>query len=85
MTGAVIDLCGSNIQLELAPVDRPSKYFAIAAAVGGLCGGLGTTVGGFLAQLNYIGGLEGVTSNLKTYTAMVLSCKLKKDREKIWQ
>jgi len=59
-TGAAIDLCGSNIQMELAPVDRPSRYFAIAAAVGGVSGGLGTTVGSFLAQLDYIGGLPGL-------------------------
>ncbi len=44
MSGAAIDLYGSNIQMELAPVDRLSRYFAIAAAVGGICGGLGTTV-----------------------------------------
>ena len=59
VAGAAIDLCGSNIQLELAPVDRPSRYFAIAAVVGGI-GGVGTTAGGFLAQLNYIGGLPGL-------------------------
>jgi MFS family permease len=43
--GAALDLCGSNIQMELAPVDRPSRYFAIAAAVGGICGGLGKQCG----------------------------------------
>ena len=59
-TGAAIDLCSSNIQMEIAPLDRPSKYFAIAAAVAGVCGGLGTTAGGFLAQLNIIGGLPGL-------------------------
>ena len=57
--GAAVDLCGSNIQMELAPVDRPSKYFAFAAAVGGIGGGLGATAGG-LAQLDYIGGLPGL-------------------------
>lgn len=40
VTEAAIDLCDSNIQLKLAPVDRPSKYFAIAAAGSGICGGL---------------------------------------------
>ena len=59
-TGAAIDLCNNNIQMEVAPVERPSKYFAIAAAVGGIGGGLGSTVGGFLAQLNYMGGLSGL-------------------------
>jgi MFS family permease len=58
--GAAVDLCSSNIQMELAPVDRPSGYFAIAAAVAGICGGLGTTAGSFLAQLDYIGGLPGL-------------------------
>ncbi len=59
-TGAAIDLCSSNIQMELAPVDRPSRYFAIAAAVAGVCGGLGTTAGSFLAESDYIGGLPGL-------------------------
>ena len=59
-TGAAVDLCGSNIQMELAPVDRPAGYFAIAAAVAGICGGLGTTAGSFLAQADYIGGLPGL-------------------------
>lgn len=58
--GAAIDLCGSNIQMELAPLERPSGYFATAAAVGGICGGLGTTAGGFLAGMDYIGGLPGL-------------------------
>jgi len=58
--GAAIDLCNNNIQMELAPVERPSKYFAIAAAVAGVSGGLGTTAGGFLAQLDYTGGLPGL-------------------------
>ena len=46
--------------MELAPVDRPSGYFAIAAAVAGVCGGLGTTAGSFLVQLDSLGGLPGV-------------------------
>lgn len=58
--GAAIDLCNNNIQMEVAPLDRPSQYFAIAAAVTGVCGGLGSTVGGLLAQLNLIGGLPGL-------------------------
>lgn len=58
--GAAIELCSSNIQMELAPVERPSGYFATAAAVAGICGGLGTTAGSFLAQLDYIGGLPGL-------------------------
>ena len=58
--GAAVELCGSNIQMELAPVDRPAGYFAIAAAVAGICGGLGTTAGSFLVQADYIGGLPGL-------------------------
>ena len=58
--GAAIELCNSNIQMEMAPLDRPSQYFAIAAAVTGVSGGLGSTVGGFLAQLDIIGGLPGL-------------------------
>lgn len=58
--GAAVDLCNNNIQMELASGERPSKYFATAAAVAGICGGLGTTSGGFLAELNYIGGLPAL-------------------------
>ena len=58
--GAAIDLCNNNIQMELASVEHPAKYFAIAAAVAGVSGGLGTTAGGFLAQLDYTGGLPGL-------------------------
>lgn len=58
--GAAVDLCNSNIQMEMAPLNRPSQYFAIAAAVTGVCGGLGSTAGGFLAQLDIIGGLPGL-------------------------
>jgi MFS family permease len=58
--GAAIDLCNSNIQMEVAPVDCPSQYFAIAAAITGVSGGLGSAAGGFLAQLDIIGGLPGL-------------------------
>ncbi len=57
---AAIELCSSNIQMSVAPLDRPSQYFAIAAAVAGVSGGLGSTVGGFIAGLNIIGGLPGL-------------------------
>lgn len=59
-TGAAIDLCSNNIQLEVAPAEHPTKYFAIAAAVAGVCGALGITVGSQLAQLTWIGGLPGL-------------------------
>lgn len=59
-TWAAIDLCSSNIQMEMAPLKHPSTYFAIASAVAGVCGALGTTAGGFLAQLADVGGLPGL-------------------------
>ncbi len=59
-TCAAIDLCSSNIQMELAPSKHPSTYFAIAAAVAGVSGGLGITAGGQLAQLDQVGGLPGL-------------------------
>jgi len=50
-TLGAIGLCTNNIQMEIASIEQPSTYFAIAAAVSGLAGALGTTVGGFLAEL----------------------------------
>ncbi|WP_333470630.1 MFS transporter [Microcoleus sp. herbarium12] len=50
-TLGAIALCTNNIQMEIAPIEQPSTYFAIAAAVSGVAGGLGTTAGGFLAEL----------------------------------
>ena len=50
-TLAAVELCLSNIQMELAPKARQSGYFAIAAAVMGIAGALGTTAGGFIAEL----------------------------------
>lgn len=58
--GAVLDLCNVNIQMKVAPLERPSQYFALAAAVTGVSGGLGSIVGGFLAQLDLMGGLPGL-------------------------
>ncbi len=59
-TWAAIELCSSNIQMEVAPTEHPSSYFAVAAAVAGVCGALGTTAGGFLSEIPYIGGLPGL-------------------------
>ncbi len=59
-TWAAIDLCNNNIQLDIAPVAHQSKYFAAAAAIAGVSGALGTTVGGFLAELADYGGLPGL-------------------------
>ncbi|MEG4519994.1 MULTISPECIES: MFS transporter [unclassified Microcoleus] len=50
-TLGAIGLCTNNIQMEIASIEQPSTYFAIAAAVAGLAGALGTTAGGFLAEL----------------------------------
>jgi len=51
-TLGAIGLCSNNIQMEIASIEQPSTYFAIAAAaVSGLAGALGTTGGGFLAEL----------------------------------
>lgn len=48
---AALELCLANIQMELAPPARQSGYFAIAAALMGVTGALGTTVGSLLAEL----------------------------------
>jgi len=50
-TLGAIALCTNNIQMEIAPIEQPSSYFAIAAAVSGVAGALGTTAGGFLGEL----------------------------------
>ncbi|GAB1543969.1 MFS transporter [Scytonema sp. NUACC21] len=57
---AASELCINNIQMSVAPVDRPSQYFALAAAVAGVGGGLGSTVGGFIAGLDFVAGLPGL-------------------------
>ncbi|MBN4006807.1 MFS transporter [Nostoc sp. LPT] len=59
-TWAAIDLCSNNIQLDIAPIKNQSIYFAIAAAVAGASGALGTTIGSFLVQFAQSGGLLGL-------------------------
>jgi MFS family permease len=59
-TLAAIDLCNNNLQLEIAPVKNQSIYFAIASAVAGVSGALGTTIGGFIAQFAEQGALLGL-------------------------
>ncbi|MEH2026610.1 MFS transporter [Nostoc sp.] len=59
-TWAAIDLCSNNIQLAIAPIKNQSIYFAIAAAVAGASGALGTTIGSFLLQFSQSGGLLGL-------------------------
>lgn len=56
-TGAAIELCTNNLQLGVAPIQNQAKYFAIAAAVTGVCGACGTTLGGFIASHLTWGGL----------------------------
>jgi MFS family permease len=50
-TLGAIGLCTNNIQMEIASIEQPSTYFAIGAAVSGVAGALGTTAGGFVAEL----------------------------------
>lgn len=58
---AALDLTSNNIQMSVAPCLRTQAgYFAIASAITGVMGALGTATGGFLAQLNIIGGLPGL-------------------------
>lgn len=59
-TWAAIDLCSNNIQMSIAPVKSQAVYFAIASAVAGVTGALGTATGGFLAQFDNLGGLPGL-------------------------
>ncbi|MDX2215814.1 MAG: MFS transporter [Oculatellaceae cyanobacterium bins.114] len=59
-TWAAIDLCSNNMQLGVAPIYNQATYFAIAAAIAGVSGALGTTVGGYLAQFADYGGLPGL-------------------------
>ncbi|OBQ19375.1 MFS transporter [Anabaena sp. AL93] len=60
ITWAGVDLCSTNMYLGIAPVRNKSIYFAIVAAVGGVSGALGTTIGGFIAQSPNFGGLLGL-------------------------
>jgi MFS family permease len=58
---AALDLTSNNIQMSVAPCLRTQTgYFAIASAITGVMGALGTATGGFLAQVNIIGGLPGL-------------------------
>lgn len=59
-TWAGIDLCNNNLQLGVAPVRQQANYFAIAAAISGVCGALGTTAGGWLVESAHYGGMPGL-------------------------
>jgi Na+/melibiose symporter-like transporter len=56
-TWAAIDLCSGNLMMSVTPLRNQSIYFAIAAAVPGVTGAMGITVGGFVATVTNFGGL----------------------------
>jgi MFS family permease len=58
-TWAAIDLCSNNLQIGVAPARNQASYFAVAAAIAGVSGALGTTAGGLLTQFANSGGLLG--------------------------
>jgi hypothetical protein len=72
-TWAAIDLCTNNLMMGIAPLRHQSNYFAIAGAIAGITGALGTTVGSFLATVPAAGGLLGlfVLSGLLRMAALV--------------
>src|SRR4028118_1372598 len=59
-TWAANDLCSANLMMAVTPLRNQSIYFAIAAAVPGIAGAMGITVGGFVATLTNFGGLPTV-------------------------
>lgn len=59
-TWAAIDLCTNNLQIGVAPVQNQTAYFGIVAAVAGVSGALGTLAGGYMAQIDGLGGLFGI-------------------------
>ncbi|MBD1909937.1 MULTISPECIES: MFS transporter [unclassified Leptolyngbya] len=58
--GAALDLCMNNLQLAIAPVHHHTKYFAITAALGGVSGAAGVTVGGWFAEFTSIGSIPAL-------------------------
>ncbi|MBF2067906.1 MAG: MFS transporter [Calothrix sp. C42_A2020_038] len=64
-TVAATDLCNNNLQLGVVPIRDQANYFATTAALAGISGALGTTIGGLIIQNNNFGGLPGL---------FVLSC-----------
>ncbi|RCJ35374.1 MFS transporter [Nostoc minutum NIES-26] len=73
VTWAAIDLCNNNLQIGITPIKNQAIYFAIAAAVSGASGALGTTIGSFIAQFIGYGGLLGLftVSSLFRLVALV--------------
>ncbi|MBD1835000.1 MFS transporter [Cyanobacteria bacterium FACHB-472] len=56
-TWAAIDLCSGNLMMSVTPLRNQSIYFAVAAAVPGITGAIGITVGGYVATVANFGGL----------------------------
>lgn len=74
-TWAAIDLCLNNMQISIAPIHNQPGYFAIAAAVAGVCGALGAVIGGYTAGVaGYTGvlGLFMLSSVLRLFALMPL-------------
>ncbi|UNU22585.1 MFS transporter [Microcoleus vaginatus] len=59
-TWAAIDLCSGNLMMSVTPLRNQSIYFAVAAAVPGITGAIGITVGGYVASVTDFGGLPTV-------------------------
>ncbi|NJR25203.1 MAG: MFS transporter [Richelia sp. CSU_2_1] len=73
-TLGAIDLCTNNIQMEIAPIEHPSTYFAIASAISGVAGACGTTTGGFLAEIPgmNLGGLFAISTAVRLLALLPL-------------
>lgn len=73
-TLGAIDLCTNNIQMEIAPIEHPSTYFAIASAISGVAGAFGTTAGGFLAEIPgmNLGGLFAISTAVRLLALLPL-------------
>lgn len=80
-TGAAIDLCSSNLQIDVTPIRNQATYFGSVAAVTGISGALGTLVGGALAQ-NWSSGLLGlfVLSSIVRLVALLPLLLVQEDR-----
>ncbi len=61
-TWSAIDLCNNNLQIGITPIEHHATFFAIAAAVTGVSGAVGTTFGGMLIQSAQYDGIFGVFS-----------------------
>lgn len=79
---AAIDLCSSNLQIGVVPIQQQSTYFGIGAAIAGVSGALGTLTGGFLAQWQSLGGLLGlfVLSAILRLVALLPLIWIREDR-----